>query len=82
MLRITTFSGVFIFCSYSTDIVLQFFKGLNITTDQKKFFRKAFHTYYDAAAELLQSEHAVRLLIIEFTHFFWLGGQYLFEKRI
>ena len=47
---------------YSTDIVLQFFKGLNITTDQKKFFKKAFHTYYDAAAELLQSEHAVRLL--------------------
>ena len=49
------------YSSYSTDIVLQFFKGLNITTDQKKFFRKAFHTYYDAAAELLQSEHAVRL---------------------
>ncbi|KAM1470642.1 hypothetical protein ACFX1Q_041153 [Malus domestica] len=33
-----------------------FFKGLNITTDQKKFFRKAFQTYYAAAAELLQSE--------------------------
>lgn len=49
------------YSSYSTDIVLQFFKGLNITTDQKKFFKKAFHTYYDAAAELLQSEHAVRL---------------------
>ncbi|XP_048446405.1 regulator of nonsense transcripts UPF2 isoform X2 [Pyrus x bretschneideri] len=36
----------------------EFFKGLNITTDQKKFFRKAFQTYYVAAAELLQSEHA------------------------
>ncbi|XP_022990211.1 regulator of nonsense transcripts UPF2-like [Cucurbita maxima] len=35
----------------------EFFKSLNITADQKKFFRKAFHTYYDAAAELLQSEH-------------------------
>ncbi|XP_075669316.1 regulator of nonsense transcripts UPF2 [Castanea sativa] len=44
-----TFSG--------QEIHEEFFKGLNITTDQKKFFRKAFHTYYDAAAELLQSEH-------------------------
>ncbi|KAF8397616.1 hypothetical protein HHK36_016536 [Tetracentron sinense] len=35
----------------------EFFKGLNITQDQKKFFRKAFFTYHDAAAELLQSEH-------------------------
>lgn len=41
-------------------ILFQFFKSLNITADQKKFFRKAFHTYYDAAAELLQSEHTVR----------------------
>lgn len=45
--------------------MLQFFKGLNVTADQKKFFRKAFHTYYDAAAELLQSEHAVRFTIIQ-----------------
>ncbi|XP_050250261.1 regulator of nonsense transcripts UPF2 [Quercus robur] len=45
-----TFSG--------QEIHEEFFKGLNITTDQKKFFKKAFHTYYDAAAELLQSEHA------------------------
>ncbi|KAF9596961.1 hypothetical protein IFM89_014605 [Coptis chinensis] len=43
--------------------VVQFFKGLNITADQKKIFRKAFFTYYDAAVELLQSEHtALRLL--------------------
>ncbi|XP_022744758.1 regulator of nonsense transcripts UPF2-like isoform X2 [Durio zibethinus] len=35
----------------------EFFKGLNITTDQKKAFRKSFHAYYDAATELLQSEH-------------------------
>lgn len=35
----------------------EFFKGLNITADHKKIFRKAFHTYYDAAAELLQAEH-------------------------
>jgi hypothetical protein len=53
--------------------VLQFFKVLNITADQKKFFRKAFHAYYDAAAELLQSEHSVRLLILlKLFPFFWL----------
>ena len=53
--------------------MLQFFKGLNITTDQKKFFKKAFHTYYDAAAELLQSEHAVRLFKL-LLFFFKLGA--------
>lgn len=37
----------------------EFYKGLNITAEQKKIFRKAFHTYYDAAAELLQSEHTL-----------------------
>ncbi|XVF75478.1 hypothetical protein PTKIN_Ptkin13bG0191200 [Pterospermum kingtungense] len=36
----------------------EFFKGLNITVDQKKTFRKAFHAYYDAVTELLQSDHA------------------------
>ncbi|XP_043701685.1 regulator of nonsense transcripts UPF2 [Telopea speciosissima] len=40
------------------EILEEFFKGLNITADQKKIFRKAFYTYYDAAAELLHSEHA------------------------
>ncbi|KAK9911705.1 hypothetical protein M0R45_035600 [Rubus argutus] len=35
----------------------EFFKGLNITADQKKFFKKAFQTYYETVAELLQSEH-------------------------
>ncbi|XP_022746547.1 regulator of nonsense transcripts UPF2-like isoform X2 [Durio zibethinus] len=35
----------------------EFFKGLNITADQKKTLRKAFHAYYDAVSELLQSEH-------------------------
>ncbi|PIN10169.1 hypothetical protein CDL12_17245 [Handroanthus impetiginosus] len=40
------------------DILEEFLKGLNITADQKKFFRKAFQTYYDAAVELLQAEHA------------------------
>lgn len=44
----------------SGNIPFQFFKSLNITADQKKFFRKVFHTYYDAASELLQSEHTVR----------------------
>lgn len=41
------------------NISLQFFKGLNVTGDQKKFFKKALNSYYDAVAELLQSEHAV-----------------------
>lgn len=45
----------------SSNNLPQFFKGLNITTDQKKFFKKAFQTYYEAAAELLQSEHTVRI---------------------
>ncbi|KAJ9175552.1 hypothetical protein P3X46_014098 [Hevea brasiliensis] len=36
----------------------EFFKGLNITADQKKIFKKAFSTYFDAVSELLQSEHA------------------------
>ncbi|GMP22779.1 hypothetical protein CsSME_00000648 [Camellia sinensis var. sinensis] len=40
------------------EILEEFFKGLNITADQKKFFRKALNTYYDAAAELLHSEHS------------------------
>nr|GEU67610.1 regulator of nonsense transcripts UPF2 [Tanacetum cinerariifolium] len=40
------------------DLVEEFFKGLNVTPDQKKVFKKAFNTYYDAAVELLQSEHA------------------------
>lgn len=39
------------------EILEEFYKELNITPDQKKFFKKAFHVYYDAAAELLQSEH-------------------------
>ncbi|KAL7228758.1 hypothetical protein ACSBR2_007452 [Camellia fascicularis] len=40
------------------EILEEFFKGLNITADQKKFFRKSLNTYYDAAAELLHSEHS------------------------
>ncbi|XP_076925948.1 regulator of nonsense transcripts UPF2-like [Bidens hawaiensis] len=40
------------------DLVEEFFKGLNITADHKKVFKKAFQTYYDAAAELLRSDHA------------------------
>lgn len=40
------------------EIIEEFFKGLNITADQKKFFRKSLNTYYDAAAELLHSEHS------------------------
>uniref|UniRef100_A0A2P2L832 Regulator of nonsense transcripts UPF2 n=1 Tax=Rhizophora mucronata TaxID=61149 RepID=A0A2P2L832_RHIMU len=40
------------------EIYEEFFKGLNVTADQKKTFRKAFHSYYEAVAELLQCEHA------------------------
>lgn len=36
----------------------EFFKGLNITADQKKIIKKAFHTCYDAVAEVLQAEHS------------------------
>ncbi|XP_038978276.1 regulator of nonsense transcripts UPF2-like [Phoenix dactylifera] len=44
----------------------EFFKGLNVTADQKKFFKKALHSYYDAVAELLQSEHnSLRMLELE-----------------
>ncbi|XP_052292215.1 regulator of nonsense transcripts UPF2 isoform X2 [Citrus sinensis] len=39
------------------EIYEEFFKGLNITADQKKIFKKAFHTYYNAVQELLQAEH-------------------------
>ncbi|XP_057990632.1 regulator of nonsense transcripts UPF2-like [Hevea brasiliensis] len=35
----------------------EFFKGFNITADQKKIFRKSFNTYFDAVSELLRSEH-------------------------
>ncbi|KAK3144214.1 hypothetical protein QOZ80_4AG0310140 [Eleusine coracana subsp. coracana] len=35
-----------------------FFMGLNISSDQKRFFKKALCAYYDAATEILQSEHA------------------------
>ncbi|KAL6494416.1 Regulator of nonsense transcripts upf2 [Orobanche gracilis] len=40
------------------DMLEEFFKGLNISSDQKKYFRKAFQTYYDAIVELLHAEHA------------------------
>ncbi|CAH9111210.1 unnamed protein product [Cuscuta epithymum] len=41
------------------DIFEEFFKGLSVTTELKRIFRKAFQTYYDAAVELLRSEHAL-----------------------
>lgn len=45
------------------EIQEEFLKGLNITVDQKKVIRKACFSFYDAAAELLQSEHsALRLM--------------------
>lgn len=53
-----------LFRQYSmlSDILLQFYKGLNISADQKEFFMKALHSYYNAATDLLQLEHSVRLL--------------------
>ncbi|CAI0411623.1 unnamed protein product [Linum tenue] len=41
------------------EIQEEFFRGLNITPEQRKIFRKSFHAYYDAVSELLQSEHAM-----------------------
>jgi len=46
-----------------TDILKQFMKGLNITADQKKVIRKACYSFYDTAAELLQSEHSVSISV-------------------
>uniref|UniRef100_A0A453P4U8 MIF4G domain-containing protein n=1 Tax=Aegilops tauschii subsp. strangulata TaxID=200361 RepID=A0A453P4U8_AEGTS len=44
----------------------EFFKDLNVTADQKKFFKKALNSYYDAVSELLQSENAsLRLMEAE-----------------
>ncbi|KAK8715212.1 hypothetical protein V6N13_042550 [Hibiscus sabdariffa] len=37
--------------------ICTFFKGLGITTDQKKTFMKALNVYYDVVTKLLQSEH-------------------------
>ncbi|CAL9022428.1 unnamed protein product, partial [Prunus brigantina] len=51
----------------------EFFKGLNITTGHKKnYSQQAFQTYYGAAAELLQSEHPVRVM--------WLSLRYHYAK--
>ncbi|XP_068643602.1 regulator of nonsense transcripts UPF2 [Aristolochia californica] len=35
----------------------EFFNGLNITAEQKKSFKKMIQTYYEASADLLQTEH-------------------------
>ncbi|XP_074584194.1 regulator of nonsense transcripts UPF2 [Curcuma longa] len=48
------------------EIYDEFFAGLNVTADQKKNFKKALHTYYDAVTELLLSEHnSLRLMELE-----------------
>uniref|UniRef100_A0A0A9DAW8 MIF4G domain-containing protein n=1 Tax=Arundo donax TaxID=35708 RepID=A0A0A9DAW8_ARUDO len=44
---------------HGEDACDKFFMGLNITSGQKRFFKKALGSYYDAATELLQSEHAL-----------------------
>ncbi|XP_006647558.1 regulator of nonsense transcripts UPF2 [Oryza brachyantha] len=52
--------------SHGQEAYDELFKDLNVTADQKKFFKKALHSYYDAVAELLQSEHAsLRLMEAE-----------------
>ncbi|KAK3154687.1 hypothetical protein QOZ80_2BG0193890 [Eleusine coracana subsp. coracana] len=46
----------------------EFYKEMNVTADQKKFFKKALNSYYDAVSELLQSEHtSLRLMEAENT---------------
>ncbi|XP_042470696.1 regulator of nonsense transcripts UPF2-like [Zingiber officinale] len=48
------------------EIYDEFFAVLNVTADQKKFFKKALHAYYDAVTELLLSEHnSLRLMELE-----------------
>lgn len=49
---------------------MQFFKDLNVTADQKKFFKKALNSYYDAVSELLQSENAVTTPFLLTTLYF------------
>jgi len=52
--------------SHGQEAYDEFFKDLNVAADQKKFFKKALNSYYDAVAELLQSEHAsLRLMEAE-----------------
>ncbi|EES07187.1 hypothetical protein BDA96_04G237300 [Sorghum bicolor] len=52
--------------SHGQEAYDEFFKDLNVTAEQKKFFKKALNSYYDAVAELLQSEHAsLRLMEAE-----------------
>ncbi|OEL33050.1 Regulator of nonsense transcripts UPF2 [Dichanthelium oligosanthes] len=49
--------------SHGQEAYDEFFKDLNVTADQKKFFKKALNSYYDAVSELLQSEHgSLRLM--------------------
>ncbi|XP_020684211.1 regulator of nonsense transcripts UPF2 isoform X1 [Dendrobium catenatum] len=44
----------------------EFYKGLNVTVEQKKQFKKALHSYYDAVTELLQAEHSsLRLMELD-----------------
>ncbi|KAF7147240.1 hypothetical protein RHSIM_Rhsim03G0121600 [Rhododendron simsii] len=40
------------------ELLEEFFKGLHITVDQKKIFKKSLCAYYEAAAGLLLSEHS------------------------
>ncbi|KAJ4812115.1 Regulator of nonsense transcripts 2 [Rhynchospora pubera] len=58
------------------DVHEEFFKGLNVTADQKKFFKKAFSSYHDAVVELLHSEHhSLRLLELENAKVFNARGE-------
>lgn len=44
----------------------EFFKGLNVSAEQKKTIKKAFHSYYDAVTDFLYSEHtSLRLMEID-----------------
>ncbi|GAB2276703.1 Regulator of nonsense transcripts upf2 [Dionaea muscipula] len=40
------------------DVNEEILKALNIAADQRKFFKKAVHAYYDYAVEVLQAEHS------------------------
>jgi hypothetical protein len=43
---------------------VQLYKELSMTTDQKKHLRKLFQSFLDAVVELLQTEHAVMILVL------------------
>ncbi|PWA41287.1 RNA binding protein [Artemisia annua] len=58
--QVTTKGKKYIYQMYiSAHHINEFFMGLNVTSHQKKLYKKAFNTYYDVSVELLQCEHTI-----------------------